>query len=216
MRKCLLLISVVMTGLNALAQEMLTEGTIKYAVSIGPVAGGTTFTEHAGTYTIIIKGKYVRKELSMNTGYKNIQILNGNTGAVYSLQSSGGQKYAIQLHWSDLVEKQKPYQGFTLDAASGSSTIAGWPCQKTTVRYKDGSTSVMYYTNSFRTDDTILFDRFPGLQSIPLSFEYRNEEGITMHFSAEKLEASPVESALFRVPPDYKVISNSEYRQGQR
>src|SRR3978361_1416328 len=125
MKQLTFLIILFAVATAACAQDILVEGTIRYAVSIGPVAGGTAFTEHAGTYTITIKGKQTRKELSMNTGYQNVQILNGNTGAVYSLQSSGGQKYAIQLRWSDLVEKQKPYEHFTLGEPSGSSTIAG-------------------------------------------------------------------------------------------
>lgn len=197
------------------AQKLLTEGSIRYSVSIGPVAGGTTFTEHAGTYTITIKGRLLRKELSMNTGYHAVIITNGNTGAAYSLQASGGQNYAIQLRHEDIAEKQKPYEGFAIGEAQGSSTIAGWPCQKASVRYKDGSTSVLYYTSAWNTEDSTVFDRFPGLKGIPLSFEYRNEEGITMHFSAEALETSPVESALFRVPPDYRIISNAEYRKGR-
>lgn len=194
-------------------QQLFVEGRIRYAVSIGPVSDSSGFTEHAGTYTLTVKGRQVRKELSMNTGYQNVLIVNSSQNSVYSLQTNGGQHYAIQLSMEDMKERQKPYEGFTRQEVPGNMTIAGWPCEKTFITYKDGARSAMYYTTAWSTPDALLFDRFPGVKNIPLAFEYRNDEGIIMHFQAEKLEAVPVESALFRIPPDYKIISNAEYKQ---
>lgn len=199
-------------ALTASAQQSFVEGTIVYSVSIGPVAGNGGFTEHAGTYFITVKGAAVRKELRMNSGYQNVIIENSNTGTVYSLQPTAGQNYAIQLQPQDIELKMRPYEGFTQKDEEGTMVIAGQPCHKATVRYKDGTTSSLYYTTAWTTPDAALFERFPGIKYIPLSFEYRNDEGITMHFAAEKLEANPVESASFRVPPDYKIISNAEYK----
>ena len=198
------------------AQQPFVEGRIRYAVSIGPVSDSTGFTEHAGTYTLIIKGAQVRKELAMNTGYENVLLLNGTAGNAYSLVSNGGQRYAIQLTMQDMKERQKRYEGFTQKNLPGNMTIAGWPAEKAMITYKDGTASSLYYTSSWQVSDPGIFDRFPGIKNVPLSFEYRNEEGITMHFQAEKLEAVPIESALFRMPADYKVISNAEYKQQRR
>lgn len=196
----------------AKAQQPFVEGVIVYSVSIGPVIGSSGFTEHAGTYTLTIKGASIRKELRMNSGYQNVIIENNNTGSVYSLQLAAGQNYAIQLKAQDVEEKMKPYEGFSQKDEEGSMTIAGQPCRKATIHYKDGSASSLYYTTAWINPGVSLFERFPGIKYIPLSFEYRNDEGITMHFAAEKLEPKPVESALFRVPPDYKIISNAEYK----
>ncbi len=198
---------------HAKAQQQFVEGRIKYAVSIGPVSDSAGFTEHAGTYTLIIKGNQVRKELVMNSGYQNILLVNNNAGSAYSLVSNGGQHYAIQLTVQDLKERQKRYEGFNQKNLPGNMTIAGWPAEKSLITYKDGSASSLYYTSSWQVSDPGVFDRFPGIKDVPLSFEYRNEEGITMHFQAETLEAVPVESASFRVPADYKIISNAEYKQ---
>ena len=194
------------------AQQAFVEGTIVYAVSIGPVTGNAGFTEHAGTYTLTVKGATLRKELQMNSGYQNVLIENRNTGTLYSLRPAAGQNYAIQISPQDIAEKMKPYEGFSQKEEEGTMTIAGQPCRKVTIQYKDGNTSSMYYTTAWTTSDAALFERFPGIKYIPLSFEYRNDEAITMHFAAEKIEAKPVESALFRVPPDYKIISNAEYK----
>lgn len=194
------------------AQSAFTEGTIVYSVSLGPVTGTNGFTEHAGTFTLIVKGAQLRKEWRMNSGYRNVIIQNSNTGTIYSLQPASGQNYAIQLSTRDMQDRQKPWQGFTMQEADGSMKIAGHDCSKAKVTYKDGSSSSIYFASQLTTGDPALFDRFPGIKNIPLSFEYRNEEGIVMHFAAEKVALEPVESALFRVPPDYKIISNAEYK----
>ncbi len=213
MKRYISLLSVLIIHASGIqAQQTFVEGTIVYAVSIGPVAGNTGFTEHAGTYSLTVKGAAIRRELRMNSGYRNVIIENVNTGSVYSLQPASGQNYAIQLQPRDMEEKMKPYTGFTQKDEDGSMTIAGQPCRKASVRYKDGNTSSLYYTTAWVAESGTLFERFPGIKYIPLSFEYRNEEGITMHFAAEKLETKPVESALFRVPPDYKIISNAAYK----
>jgi len=198
------------------AQQTFVEGTIRYSVSIGPVSDSTGFTEHAGTYTLIVKGSQLRKELTMNTGYQNIIITNGNAGTAFSLQSNGGQRYAIQLSMHNLKLRQQPYEDFKQQDFPGKMTIAGLPCEKSMVTYKDGSRSALYYTTTWLAPKINMFDRFPGIKNVPLSFEYRNDDGIIMHFQAEKLEAVPVESSLFRVPADYKIISNAEYKQQRR
>lgn len=214
-RHCLMLL-LSFFSFRSEAQQVFVEGVIRYSVSIGPVSDSTGFTEHAGTYTIIVKGSQLRKELAMNTGYKNVILTNGNTSTAYSLQSAGGQSYAIQLSMQDLKDRQKPYEGFKLQDFPGKMTIAGLPCEKASVTYKDGSKSSLYYTTMWATSDGNMYDRFPGIKNIPMAFEYRNDDGIVMHFQAEKLDAVPVESALFRVPPDYKIISNAEYKQQRR
>ena len=209
---CLLLVS----SVAAQAQQPFVEGRITYAVSIGPISDSTGFTEHAGTYTLIVKGSQVRKELAMNTGYKNIILTNANTNSAYSLQTMSGQKYAIQLNMQDLKARQKAYEDFKLQDVPGKMTIASLPSEKSFVTYKDGSKSALYYSTDWQAPAVNMYDRFPGIRNIPLAFEYRNDDGIVMHFQAEKLEAVPIESALFRVPPDYKIISNEEYKQQKR
>lgn len=198
------------------AQQPFVEGRITYSVSIGPISDSTGFTEHAGTYTLIVKGSQVRKELAMNTGYRNITLTNTNANAAYSLQTTSGQKYAIQLNMQDLKARQKSYEDFKMQDMPGKMTIAGLSCEKSFLTYKDGSKSTLYYSTDWQAPAVNMYDRFPGIKNIPLAFEYRNDDGIVMHFHAEKLEAVPIESAIFRVPPDYKVISNEEYKQQRR
>lgn len=209
MRRLLMIACLLLLADPLWAQNPLQEGSIVYAVRVGTSTAGP---EPTGTYTLTVKGANIRKELRMNSGYQNVILQNRNTQTIYSLQTAGGQPYAIQLRMEDLKERQKPFEDFELKDDDEAVTIAGQNCQKAFVIYKDGSQSAICYTKDWLSPDVLLFDRFPGIRNIPLSFEYRNEAGTTMHFEAEKIEAKPVESTVFRVPPEFKIISNAEYK----
>ncbi|MBS1615129.1 MAG: hypothetical protein JST06_03325 [Bacteroidetes bacterium] len=208
----LVLLSLLVVNHPVAGQQLFEEGVIVYSVRVGPLEAGGGYLEHAGTYTLTLKDSYLRKELRMNSGYQNVIIINKNTGSIYSLRPANGQCFAIQLRKSDLEDKMKPYMGFSEQPVPGKMTIAGQPCRKLLIQYKDGSSSILYYAANWKTNDSSLFERFPGFSYIPLSFEYRNEEGITMHFAAEKLEVKPIENSVFRVPPECKIITNAEYK----
>lgn len=212
----LLIMTMISTFFVSKAQEVFSEGIIIYAVSIGNVSGTQGFTDHAGTYTITLKGKLIRKELKMNNGYQNIILHNRTSGTTYSLQSTGGQLYAVQLDAKDVLDKQRPYERYSIRKEEGLSTIAGQQCQKAKITYKDGSISEAYLSTKWTTSDSAIYDRYPGIVALPLSFEYRNEDGIVMHFNAEKVVANPVENAVFRIPASYKMITNQEYKMLKR
>jgi hypothetical protein len=38
-------------------------------------------------------------------------------------------------------------------------------------------------------------------------------QNMTMVFEIEKLEQGPIENAVFRIPPDYRMISYDEYKE---
>lgn len=192
------------------AQNTFQEGSIVYNVRIGGAAGGSQ--ENAGTYILTVKGPNIRKELKMHSGFSNVVLQNRNTQAVYTLQTSGGVPYAVQLNMEDQKERQKPYEDFKMKEEESVMTIAGQSCHKAVVTYKDGNQATVCYAADWISPDALLFDRYPGIRNIPLSFEFLNEKGVSMYFTAEKIEPRPIESSMFRIPPDYKIISNAEYK----
>jgi hypothetical protein len=61
-----------------------------------------------------------------------------------------------------------------------------------------------------------MFNHLPGISGLPLLFEIANDDGTIMRFEAEKVVAKPVESSVFKIPADHKIISNEQYRQLSR
>ena len=71
----------------------------------------------------------------------------------------------------------------------------------------------MFYSNDWYPLQSITYERFPGAKFLPISYSYTDEHGIAMDFEADLIEMQPVENAIFRIPPEYKMISYEEYKQ---
>ena len=199
-----------LAGFSSRAQKPFTEGVIVYNVTLE----SPDHKEIKGVYSFVIKGSEIKKELKLSNGYGDIVLLNCGTGVVYSLQSKNGKKYAIQLNMNDLTKKQEKFVGYTIsNEQANNRNIAGLPACKGNVAYKDGSTVEIYYTKDWSPSQPITYERFPAAKFLPLSFSYTDENGMSLHFNAEKIEASPVENAVFRIPTDYKMISYKEYKE---
>ena len=206
----ILLIALLTSFGYARAQKRFIEGTINYKVRLES-ADKKSYT---GTYIFTFKGGQIRKELQLNNGYLDVLLINTLNNTAYTLQVNNGKKYAIQLNMDDVMAKQKKYAGYKVkEDKSGGKTIAGLAVYKGDVLYTDGSRSEIYYTSEMCPDKSISYERFPDAQFLPLYYSFKDEKGITMYMEAEKVSLSPVENSLFRIPADYKIISNEEYKQ---
>jgi hypothetical protein len=193
----------------ASAQKPFTEGTITYHVKMEPNDQGLK----PGTYIITTKGGMVRKEMKL-PGLDYTIIINCRTNKVYSLQNRNGKKYAIELTMEDLVKDQEKFKGFILSSTNtDDNKIAGCQATWSDVTYKDGVSTLVAYSKDWKPAQSVTFERFPDAAFIPLDFLYTNEAGVSVRFEAEKIDPGPVENAVFRIPADYKIISNSEYRE---
>lgn len=197
---------------HADAQKPFVEGVIVYKVTLS----SPDRKQFKGTYTFTFKETQIRKELKLDNGYQDIELINVGANTVYSLMSSNGKKYAIQLNMSDISKAQERFAGYTMSNEQSNGNVAGCLAHKASLSYRDGSVSEVYYTRDWRPTQSITFERFPDAKFLPLNYSYKDTNGITMHFEADKVSAGPVESALFRIPADYKMISNEEYKQMNR
>lgn len=204
-----LLLFLLLFTLSGIAQKPLTEGFILYKVKLES-PDNKIFT---GTYTFTFKGGQLRKDLKLTNGYQHVLIINATANIVYSLQSRNGRKYAVELNLQEIIEKQGKYANFTLANEKSIAAVAGCAAFKATIGYKDGSTADICYTKEWQPPIAMAYNRYPGALFMPLVFSYKDDDGIIMHFEAEKVVAEPVENATFRIPPDYMIISNAEYKQ---
>lgn len=191
------------------AQKPFIEGTIQYNVTLSAATGDAA--QRSGTYQITIKGKKVKKEFRLDN-LDNTILINGDETA-YSLKASQGKKYAIQLDAKELMNRSARYVDFKMNDETANGLVAGLNTQKAKIVYKDGSAADILYSKEWKPNDTYLFEHFPAIDGLPLDFTYQTESGALIHFHAEKVEMSPVENGAFRLPKDYKIISNAEYQQ---
>lgn len=187
------------------AQKKLVEGSVTYRATMKSPDG----TTKEGAYTVSVKNKQLRKEIKIGSDFENVVIVD-NTDKMYSLRSMDGRNFAVEMSPADYEKKNERYAGSTIKEANDKKVISGQNAQKAVVSYKDGTTADVYYTKDWVIDVPFLFERFQGLQGLPLSFDYKNEQGVIIVFEAVKLDQEVVENSKFKVPAGYKVISNEE------
>ena len=169
---------------------------------------------YKGYYTFTFKGPHVKKELKLDNGFEDVVLIDCGTGKVFSLQNRDGKKFAIQLSMEEMSKRQQSFLGFTVaDEQSDKTNIAGYDVSKGKVSYKDGSTAEIFYSKDWYPLQSISYERFPAAKFLPMGFSYTDEHGIAMEFEADKLSLEPVENAVFRIPPEYKMISYEEYKE---
>jgi len=169
---------------------------------------------YKGDYTFTFKGPHVKKELELDNGFEDVVLIDCGTSKVYSLQNRNSKKFAIQISMEEIVKRQSAFIGFTIsDQESSKTEIAGFAVNKGKVSYKDGSAAEIFYSKDWYPLQSISYERFPGAKFLPMSYSYTDEHGISMDFEADKLTLEPVENAVFRIPPEYKMISYEEYKE---
>ncbi len=194
----------------ALAQKPFMEGVIVYKVKLA------TPDKHYydGEFTFTIKDGCIRKELKLSNNYQYILLINTANNTAYSLVMRNGRKYAVQLKTEELENNQRKYEGFVLkEERNTGKVIAGYTVFKGSVTYADGSSSEIYSTPDWYPEKSLTYDHFPGAKFLPLSYTYKDESGSSMQFEAETVSISAVENSMFKLPSDYKIISNNEYKQ---
>lgn len=197
-------------GIHCEAQKPFSEGTVTYKVKIGSPDN----KEVAGVYSFIIKGTQLKKELKLNNGYQDVVLIDCKTNSVHSLQNLNGKKYAIELNMADMTKRQEQYTGFSVNnEQSLHKNLAGYAAYSGNVTYRNGSVLNLTLIKEWFPALAITFERFPAAKFFPACFSYTDENQMTMTFEAEKIIAGPIENSVFRIPPDYKMISNAEYKQ---
>jgi hypothetical protein len=200
----------VATGRLCVAQNALTEGTVRYNLKLVDKDA----QEFAGTFLLTVKNGWVRKDITLSNGFSYLLIIDCMSNKAYSLKTVNGVGYAIQIAMAELYAKQKPFDGFVLaNNTTDAGNIGGQAATKGIVTYTDGSTSSLHYTTAWYLEKGIAFERFPAARFLPLEYTYSDEAGSRMYLKAESVSAAPVEESMFKIPNSYIMISSAEFKK---
>ena len=186
------------------AQKNFTEGYIKYDVFVNNEEKAN------GIYIITVKAGNIKRELSMNNGYSNITIYIAKNDKTLSYNLAEGNKYALELSAQELIEKNKKFEGAKYTNFNQTKSISGYNCQENKVKYTNGEEADFYYTSELLPPSDKFNAMFPGLSGIPLQYEIASNNGMKMKFVANTINNSIVDSKVFTIPSDYKIVTKSE------
>ncbi len=193
-----------------LAQKPFSEGTITYQVTLT----SPDQKVFQGSYVFYYKGAELKKELRMDNGYVDITIINYEAGTIYNLQERDDAYFAIQLSMKDMEAKQTKFKGGKLGKIQATGKqVSGIDVYTATVTYNDGSSNNISLTKEWMPPQAGTYNRFPDASYLPLWFSYKEDNGISMVFDAQRVETKPVPSSIFRIPRKYRMISYEEYNR---
>ena len=191
---------------SAGAQLPFTEGVATYDVRIRDANGQESLGTQAGMYKLTLKGSQVRRDLKMNNGFEATTIYDSRTAAAVVLQVTTADKFAVRLTPEQWQARNAQYSSFTLKTRGGKgSEVAGFDCQPAVAGFADNNTEDLCISD-IPLPQQAAFERYPGIEKLPLIFEHRTKKGSVIQFRLESLQRMPVEDAQFRVPAGYKEL----------
>ena len=100
---------------------------------------------------------------------------------------------------------------FDIILTKETKMIAGYKCKKAIAKARDGKTPDvdLYYTNDIKLEDPNWATPFKSIDGVLM--EYRiSKYGFYMEFTAQMVEPGKIEDDVFKLPPDYKMISKQQ------
>ncbi|MBL7764716.1 MAG: hypothetical protein JNJ58_01380 [Chitinophagaceae bacterium] len=189
---------------NALAQKIFSEGLIKYEVYVNDG------NKPEGIYVIYIKGGNIKRELVMNNGFNNITLYNHKSGNTLSLNGTDDRKFALEITATELKEKNKRFENAVYTTLDRNKKIAGYACRANQITYVQGETANFYFTPDLIPQNESFNAMFPGLNGIPLEYEISSQGGVVMKFVATIVDIKAIDSKIFELPQEYKIVTKSE------
>lgn len=208
-RNLLCLFTFILAGIPMFAQKIFSEGQIKYDIYLN------NSDKPEGVFVISVKGNFIRREISMNSGYHNITLYNHQNGITHSLSIQGDQKYALELKPDDVRKKNERFNEATYTSLEGVKKLAGYTCQGAEINYKTGEKAKLYYTSDLTPMLESLNTMFPGLKGIPLEYEVKSSPTLLMRFVASLVDIKAIDAEIFKVPEGYKIVTPTELESAQ-
>jgi GLPGLI family protein len=207
------------TSLPAMAQNVMTQGTIVYDITIQTGSKEPQMADalDGATSTVYIKNSQSRTDMVSSLGSEST-IHDTKTGNGVILKEYSGQKLMITLTKENWEEKNKKYNDIVFTLEQEEKVIAGYKCKKAVAKM-DGNNFTVYYCPDIVTankDFNATFKKLPGLV-----MQYEYEAGkLKFNYTVSKINMEPVQASKFDIPKSgYRVMTyeeNQKLKKGNR
>lgn len=203
----LFLLTIFFLNTQVIAQKIFSEGIIVFDVFIN----NNVISD--GTYIVTFKSGFIKRELRMKNGFYNVTIYNQKTSKTISFNPNEETKYALEITEDELKEKNKRYQKAVFKSIDQTKKIAGYECDGLMVIYENKDEVQLYATSELISQNETFNYQFPGLKGIPLEYETISTATSRMKFIANLIEVKVIDSKVFIIPENYKIITKKELSQ---
>ena len=185
-------------------QKIVAEGTVTFSIN---VTGSENSSLNNATKTFYVKGKLTRVDIT-SSAFKQSVIYDNNTGKAVILREIGDNKYITQLDADKWKEKNKQYEGMSVQLTDETKTILGYDCKKAIATLKNGKVFTMFYAPAIMPSASENPYQFKNIPGFVLEYEAQAEgTAQKIVYSATNISFNPVPAALFDIPvKGYRVL----------
>lgn len=208
--------------INTNAQNKLTQGKVTYEITYRnlPAAMADKQQFLPRVANMYFNDSMLRTEMGigMQNG-ENVTIHNTKSGQITVLLTMYNQHFALIKHDTDLIAIRKEMGMDELNKNvkvtvydSVTKNIAGYPCYKAVIESLADGQNVKtdcWFTKSLPPVNTKSAPEFEQINGFLMQYS-SNSGGITTSFKAKMVTAMPVNSELFKIPPQYLVVTENE------
>ena len=207
------LLSLCFIGLNAQKKDLGFEGTITYSVTVEGDVDLTTKSQMPSE--VIISYKAPKSSMVMKTAYGNITVIgNSESKEQVVLYDLMGQKIAIKSSKEETEASLKEIPELTVTVTNETKKIAGYTCTK--VNLTDGNTTTSaYVTKEIVIPNANWNSQFKNVEGVLMEYSQKakNDTDAIIVFSAKEVKKAKIKDAVFEIPPDYKQMTMTEFKQ---
>lgn len=124
------------------------------------------------------------------------------------------KKYAYIADTAAVNKELNQVPKFEITPTGETKKIAGYVCKKALVKTKDGSTQLfsIYYTDQIQLEDPNWSTPFKDVPGVLMGYRIKRY-GMYLEFTANKVEPVQNDDNIFKLPPEYKLISKEQLDQ---
>jgi GLPGLI family protein len=184
-------------------QRIVAECTVTYAVSSDSSGNSTSGKT---TKMVYIKGNDCRTDIN-SPSFSQTIFYDKNSGNAVVLREFGNNKIMTKLNKTQWLEKNKKFDGATVNLVGDTKTILGYECKKATIQTKEGNIVTVFYATAITPSVKEFEYQFKEVPGFVLEYE-TEEAGKTMKYIATKINLNPVQTAKFDVPSSgYRMLN---------
>ena len=203
-----------LNSIYAYAQKVLTEGMLKYNISIESSNGEKQIAGslNGATLSIYLTKDKSRSEMISTPGTEST-VFDNRTGKGFILKEYSGQKLMITITAENWMQKNQVNTNLKFETQSGTFNIGNYTCKKAIAQSENGKIYTVYYDPSVVVVNKQYNNAFSQLAGLPIQYEL-SSGNLIFKYSLISTTMDATNTGKFDAPKaGFRIMSYEENQQ---
>lgn len=192
--------------------EKISEGIIEFkATPVNPKSSMSSM--FPDKMTVKFRNNYTLAELKAGLGAMQIGFLSDPQKKTFTNMVSFLDKRAAVLDSTAIKVNNYYLPDYTVTETNEQKQIAGYNCTKAILKFADGSPNLeVWYTHDLNIANPNWSNAYYKIDGVLMDYKLK-KFGLELHFTANTVQQTKIDSTLFTIPASYQLISEDELEQ---